>query len=73
MKLPHGVLQQLGKRPKKQWQKFKTAFNEAYITEESLSLLSAMLTIDHENRIAAKDALNHPYFTGKHNQEEVKH
>ena len=31
-------------------------------TDEAIDLLSKMLTIDHEDRITARDAMEHPYF-----------
>ena len=31
-------------------------------TDEAIDLLCKMLTIDHEQRITAKDAMEHPYF-----------
>lgn len=44
--------------------KFRETWNEAYASDEAISLLSEMLVIDHTKRIMAKDALAHPYFKG---------
>ena len=64
LKVSPAVHEQLGKRPKKPWQKLKSVCNEAYTTDEALDLLSQMLVIDHGKRITAKDAMAHPYFKG---------
>ena len=56
------LLKQIKKHPKKPWMKLKAIFNECYITDDSIDLLSKMLLIDPSKRITAKDALSHSYF-----------
>ncbi len=62
LKVSATMHEQLGKHPKKPWMKFKTSYNEPYVSEEAISLLAKMLVVDHGKRITAKDALAHPYF-----------
>jgi len=52
----------LNKIPKIPWNKFATSENKHLVSEEACNLLDKMLVFDHENRISAKDAMNHPYF-----------
>lgn len=47
---------------KKKWEDFINDTNKYLINNEALDLLGKLLQIDHEKRISAKDALNHPYF-----------
>ena len=50
---------------KKPWEKFITSSNEHLhetSNEAAFDLLSQMLTVDHTNRITAKEALGHPFF-----------
>eukprot|EP00826_Nyctotherus_ovalis_P039522 TRINITY_DN3808_c0_g3_i1.p1 TRINITY_DN3808_c0_g3~~TRINITY_DN3808_c0_g3_i1.p1 ORF type:complete len:177 (-),score=37.59 TRINITY_DN3808_c0_g3_i1:91-621(-) len=56
------MCKEIGKFAKKPWEKFRDATNEAYTNDEAIDLLQKMLVIDHTKRIAAKDALAHPYF-----------
>ena len=46
----------------KPWEKFVTAENKKYATEEALDLVSQMLVMDHCNRITTTEWINHPYF-----------
>ncbi len=72
LKIRAALYEQLGKyshlfarrdrRAKKPWQKFRTACNETYATDEALSLLTQLLVVDHTKRLTAKDAMAHPYF-----------
>ena len=48
--------------PKKEWQEFVNEGNERYMSEEAFDLLTKLLTLDHAERITARDALEHPYF-----------
>ena len=47
---------------KKPWERFINSSNEELIDERALDLLSKLLTVDHTERIAAKEALEHPWF-----------
>jgi len=58
------MCKELGKIPKKSWEKLKESTNLALATDEAMDLLSQMLRINHTKRIMAKDAMAHPYFKG---------
>lgn len=48
--------------PKKSFSLFINENNKALCGEEAIDLLSKMLVYDQNERISAKEALNHPYF-----------
>lgn len=52
----------LGNYPKKPWTKFITSDNQHLVTPEALDLLDKMLRYNHQERVTAKEAMNHPYF-----------
>ncbi|KAL3895608.1 MAG: hypothetical protein SGCHY_004599 [Lobulomycetales sp.] len=52
----------LGRYPKKPWTRFVTAENERYISPEALDFLSKLLVFDHNERVNAEQAMQHPYF-----------
>lgn len=47
---------------KKDWYKFVSSRNEDLVDEKGFDLLTKMLTINHTQRITAKDAIEHEYF-----------
>ena len=47
---------------KKDWQKFVSVKNEELVDDAAFDLLTKMLTIDHTERITAKDASEHAFF-----------
>mmetsp|Transcript_15937 Transcript_15937/g.20135 ORF Transcript_15937/g.20135 Transcript_15937/m.20135 type:complete len:80 (-) Transcript_15937:88-327(-) len=47
---------------KKDWCKFVNVKNEDLVDEDVFDLLTKMLTIDHTERITAKEAIEHPFF-----------
>lgn len=46
----------------KPWSKFVTSANQRYISEELFDLLDKLLRYDHQERLTAREAMNHPYF-----------
>lgn len=48
--------------PSKSFHSFVTEQNKARISDEAISLLEKMLVVDHNQRITAKDAMNHVFF-----------
>jgi len=52
----------LGRYPRKPWAKFLTAENQGYISPEAIDFLDHLLRYDHQERLTAKEAMNHPYF-----------
>lgn len=53
----------LGIHTRKSWQRFVSTEHEHLINDQALDLLESMLKIDHMERITAREALNHKYFT----------
>ena len=47
---------------KKPFTDFITNENKKFVTDDALDLLSKMLVIDHDDRITAREAMDHPYF-----------
>ena len=52
----------LGRHNKKPWQKFITPENQHLVSEEAISFLGSLLKFDHQKRLTAQEAMNHPYF-----------
>ncbi|PHH58927.1 hypothetical protein CDD81_4077 [Ophiocordyceps australis] len=52
----------LGRFPKKPWHVFVTAENDRFISGDSLDFLDKLLRYDHQERLTAKEAQEHPYF-----------
>jgi len=47
---------------RKPWKSFVEAKNKHLCTDDSLDLLDKLLRFDHQERLTAKEALQHPYF-----------
>lgn len=67
----------VGTHSRKSWDRYKTAANSHLVTPDALDLLDTMLVYDHQMRITAKKAMEHPFFdevrgTGEANGMEVK-
>lgn len=54
----------VGKHTRKKWDRFVNGDNRHLVSPEALDLLENLLRYDHQERITAKDALKHAYFTG---------
>ncbi|KAK9458579.1 casein kinase II subunit alpha [Lipomyces oligophaga] len=52
----------IGQFPRKPWQRFVTAENKKYISAEALDFLDKLLRFDHQERLTAKEAMQHDYF-----------
>jgi len=52
----------LGKHSKKPWNKFITSENRRLVSEEAIDFLDRLLRYDHQERLTAKEAMEHPYF-----------
>ncbi|KAL1927724.1 hypothetical protein VTP01DRAFT_3545 [Rhizomucor pusillus] len=59
----------LGRYAAKPWSKFVTSANQRYISEELFDLLDKLLRYDHQERLTAREAMNHPYFASVREQE----
>jgi len=52
----------LGRHSKKPWQRFITAENQHLVSEEAIDFVSKLLRYDHQERLTAQEAMDHPYF-----------
>ena len=48
--------------PAKSWQQFIDRENQRLVSEEALDLVDKLLRYDHQERLSAREAMNHPYF-----------
>jgi serine/threonine protein kinase len=49
--------------PRKPWTRFITSENQRYISNEAIDLLDKLLRYDHQERLTAREAQGHPYFS----------
>jgi casein kinase II subunit alpha len=52
----------LGRHSKKRWERFVHAENQHLVTPEALDFLDKLLRYDHQERLTAREAMEHPYF-----------
>ena len=52
----------LGRYPRKPWSRFVTPENQHFVTDEAIDFLDKLLRYDHQERLTAQEAQNHPYF-----------
>jgi casein kinase II subunit alpha len=52
----------LGVYPRKKWSSFVTEENKRLCPPEALDLLDKLLVFDHQKRLSAAEAMQHPYF-----------
>jgi len=52
----------LGRYPRKAWSRFITSENQRYISNEAIDFLDKLLQYDHQMRLTAAEAQDHPYF-----------
>jgi serine/threonine protein kinase len=48
--------------PRKPWSRFITSENQRYISNEAIDFLDKLLRYDHQQRLTAVEAQEHPYF-----------
>ncbi len=51
------------RHPRKRWERFINTENQHLMTPEAIDLLDKVLRYDHVDRLTARKALDHPYFT----------
>jgi casein kinase II subunit alpha len=51
----------LGRHSRKPWSKFINSENAHFISDEALDFLDKLLRYDHQERMTAKEAMDHPY------------
>eukprot|EP01137_Pigoraptor_chileana_P025884 Opistho-2@96035 len=52
----------LGRHTRKIWTRFVTTENQHLAVPEAIDFLDKLLRYDHQERITAKEAMDHPYF-----------
>lgn len=52
----------LGRHSRKRWERFVHNENQHLVSPEALDLLDKLLRYDHQERLTAKEAMEHPYF-----------
>lgn len=52
----------LGRHSRKRWERFVHAENQHLVTPEAIDFLDKLLRYDHQDRLTAKEAMQHPYF-----------
>ena len=52
----------LGRYPRKPWSRFVTPENQHFVYDEAIDFLDKLLRYDHQERLTAQEAQNHPYF-----------
>jgi len=52
----------VGTHPIKPWEKFVTAENQHLVTHDGVDLLEKILQYDHQLRLTAEEAMDHPFF-----------
>eukprot|EP01098_Paradermamoeba_levis_P005666 TRINITY_DN2380_c0_g1_i1.p1 TRINITY_DN2380_c0_g1~~TRINITY_DN2380_c0_g1_i1.p1 ORF type:complete len:341 (+),score=80.62 TRINITY_DN2380_c0_g1_i1:45-1067(+) len=61
--LDNNFMNLLGRHTRKPWSKFVTAENKHLAVPEAIDFVDKLLRYDHQERLTAKEAMNHPYFS----------
>lgn len=62
----------IGRHSRKAWTKFVTPENQHLVTPEGIDFIDKLLRYDHQERLTAKEAMEHPYFdpVKQHHQQQ---
>ncbi len=52
----------LGRHSRKRWERFVHSENQHLVSQEALDFLDKLLRYDHQERLTAREAMDHPYF-----------
>ncbi|UYV67289.1 CSNK2A2 [Cordylochernes scorpioides] len=52
----------LGRHSRKRWERFVHSENQHLVSPEALDFLDKLLRYDHQERLTAREAMDHPYF-----------
>ncbi|KAH3776637.1 hypothetical protein DPMN_178068 [Dreissena polymorpha] len=52
----------LGRHSRKRWERFVHSENQHLVSPEALDYLDKLLRYDHQERLTAREAMEHPYF-----------
>lgn len=53
-----------GRHSRKRWERFVHSENQHLVSTEALDFLDKLLRYDHQTRLTAREAMEHPYFCG---------
>lgn len=53
----------VGRHSRKPWSKFINADNQHLVSPEAIDFLDKLLRYDHQDRLTAREAMAHPYFS----------
>ncbi|KAL7715988.1 non-specific serine/threonine protein kinase [Entamoeba marina] len=62
LKVDSRTAEKLKNKPKQSWSIFMNDVNKQFATDEALDLLDHLLVYDHQNRLTAKEAMEHKFF-----------
>lgn len=51
-----------GRHSRKRWERFVHSENQHLVSPEALDFLDKLLRYDHQTRLTAREAMDHPYF-----------
>merc|ERR1712150_383970 len=52
----------LGRHSRKRWERFIHSENNHLVSPEALDFLDKLLRYDHQERLTARESMDHPYF-----------
>lgn len=55
-------LHSISRHSRKRWERFVHSENQHLISPEALDFLDKLLRYDHQERLTAREAMDHPYF-----------
>jgi casein kinase II subunit alpha len=55
-------LYSISRHSRKRWERFVHSENQHLISPEALDFLDKLLRYDHQERLTAREAMDHPYF-----------
>lgn len=59
------------RQSRKRWEQFVQTENQHLVSPEALDLLDKLLRYDHQQRLTATEAMEHPYFCKQHTQQSM--
>lgn len=60
------------RQSRKRWEQFVQTENQHLVSPEALDLLDKLLRYDHQQRLTATEAMEHPYFCEQHLQRRLE-
>uniref|UniRef100_A0A3Q3QAT3 non-specific serine/threonine protein kinase n=1 Tax=Monopterus albus TaxID=43700 RepID=A0A3Q3QAT3_MONAL len=63
----------LGQQSRKRWEQFVQTENQHLVSPEALDLLDKLLRYDHQQRLTATEAMEHPYFCEQNTLSHTAH